>query len=294
MAEPRLMQQTRARLAEIVVGARLRPVSEAGVESLLASIAETGVMKDPVDLRRRKDGSLQLMAGAHRVEAARRLGWDELPAKVWTDVTDDWARLIEIDDNLAGAELCPLDTAVFLAGRKQVYEKLHPETRRDMFRGNQHTGKLAADIMSFATSTAEKFGLTERHIRRLIAIGERISPAELAHLRQAKAPVQLRDLTFLAKLGDPAERAAVVLRLATGNAKSAPAARKSLRVEAGLEAPVKNPGERAYLALAKAWSRAGNAERKRFLRDFHKEVWRAQNAGPPLFPGEPPGEGGEA
>lgn len=291
MAEPRLMQQTRARLDEIVVGARLRPVSEAGVESLLASIAETGVMKDPVDLRRKKDGSLHLMAGAHRVEAARRLGWEDLPAKVWTNVTDDWARLIEIDDNLAGAELCPLDTAVFLAARKQVYEKLHPETRRGV------AGALArwdaSDIVSFASSTAEKFGLSRRHVERLIAIGERISPAELAHLRQAQAPVQLKDLTYLAKLGDPSERADVVLRLGTGNAKSAAAARKSLRVEAGLEAPVKDPEDRAYLALAKAWTRAGATARKRFMRDFHKEIWKAQNAGAPLFKRGSASEGGE-
>lgn len=281
------MQPTRASVAEIVVGPRLRPVSEAGVESLLASIAETGVMKDPVDLRRKKDGSLHLMAGGHRLEAARRLGWADLPAKIWTDVTDDWARLIEIDDNLAGAELSPLDTAVFLAGRKRVYEALHPEARKDVFRGNQHTGKLASDIVSFATSTAEKFGLSKRHVERLIAIGERISPSELAHLRQARAPVQLRDLTYLAKLGDPSERADVVLRLATGNAKSAPAARKSLRVEAGLQPPLMEPHEREYQALVKAWMRAKTRARKRFLRDFHKEVWKAQNAGAPLFPGEP-------
>jgi ParB family chromosome partitioning protein len=292
MAEPRLTQQTRAALAEIVVGPRLRPVSEAGVASLLASIAETGVMKDPVDLRRKKDGSLHLMAGAHRVEAARRLGWEDVPAKIWTDVTDDWARLIEIDDNLAGAELGPLDTAVFLAARKRVYERLHPETRRGV------AGALArwdaSDIVSFASSTAEKFGLSRRHVERLIAIGERISPAELAHLRQAKAPVQLRDLTYLARLGDPVERADVVLRLATGAARSAPAARKSLRVEAGLEAPVKAPEDRAYVALARAWSRAGAAARKRFLREFGQEVWKAQNAGAPLLQRQPSGAGGEA
>jgi hypothetical protein len=57
---------------------------------------------------------------------------------------------------------------------------------------------------------------------------------------------------------------------------------------------VKDPEERAYLALAKAWSRAGTAARKRFLREFRKEVWKAQNAGAPLFPGNRSGEGGGA
>lgn len=51
---------------------RLRPVSESGVESLIASISETGVMKDAIHVRKKKDGSLHLIAGGHRLEAARR------------------------------------------------------------------------------------------------------------------------------------------------------------------------------------------------------------------------------
>ena len=39
-----------------------------------ASIAETGVMKDAIHLRRKKAGVLSLIAGGHRLEAAKRLG----------------------------------------------------------------------------------------------------------------------------------------------------------------------------------------------------------------------------
>src|SRR5690554_3170186 len=114
MAEPRLMKIDRIKVGEILATGRLRPVSEAGVESLMASIAEVGVMKDAVHVRQKKGGQLVLIAGGHRLEAAKRLGWDEIEAKLWADVTDDWARLMEIDDNIAGAELNPLDTALFL------------------------------------------------------------------------------------------------------------------------------------------------------------------------------------
>ena len=120
MAEPRLMKIDRIKVGEILATGRLRPVSEAGVESLMASIAEVGVMKDAVHVRQKKGGQLVLIAGGHRLEAAKRLGWDEIEAKLWADVTDDWARLMEIDDNIAGAELNPLDTALFLAERKRV------------------------------------------------------------------------------------------------------------------------------------------------------------------------------
>ncbi|MBL9057471.1 MAG: DUF935 family protein, partial [Rhodobacteraceae bacterium] len=116
-------------VADIDTRNRLRPVSTAGVESIIASIGEVGVMKDPIHVRRKKGGQLVLIAGGHRLEAAKRLGWIEIEAKVWVDVTDDWSRMMEIDDNLAGAELNPLDTALFLAARKEVYERLHPEAR---------------------------------------------------------------------------------------------------------------------------------------------------------------------
>jgi ParB family chromosome partitioning protein len=123
--EPKLLQIDQVAVADVDASGRLRPVSEAAVESLIQSITELGVMKDAIHVRKRKDGRMVLIAGAHRLEAAKRLGWEVIPAKVWTEVTDDWARLMEVDDNIAGAELNPLDTAVFLATRKAVYEKLH-------------------------------------------------------------------------------------------------------------------------------------------------------------------------
>ncbi len=264
------------KVAEIDARSRLRPVSEAGVASLIASVTETGVMKDAIHVRKKKDGSLVLIAGAHRLEMARRLGWTEIEAKLWADVTDDWARLMEIDDNLAGAEMNALDTAVFLAERKAVYEKLHPETRADAFKGNQYTGKVAADIMSvatFAASTAEKFGLTDRHVRRLIAVGAALHPSEVQQLREAEKPVKLADLQALAKVGNAVERQRVVEMFAAGEAKNIPAARGRYRAEeTGVETPVKDPVDQQLLALKAAWSRAGAAARRRWLQDAGTDV----------------------
>lgn len=272
MKQPTLMQQNRVNVAEIIVRGRLRPVSEAGVESLIASVAETGVMKDAIHVRKKKDGSLHLIAGAHRLEMARRLEWSEIEAKVWTDVTDDWARIMEIDDNLAGAEMNALDTAVFLANRKEVYERLHPQAKATAFKGNRYTGSLAADIMSvasFAITTAEKFGLTDRHVRRLISVGAALHPSEVQQLREAKQPVKLADLQALAKIGDAIERQRVVEIFADGEAKGIAAARSRYSTdERGVEATVKSPEDQQYLTLKSAWTRAGAAARRRFLDDL--------------------------
>lgn len=293
MKSPTLQMTGLVPVAEIQDLNRLRPVSEAGVEALKASIAETGVMKDAIHVRRKKGGVLVLIAGAHRLEAARQLGWTEIEAKVWVDVTDDWSRLMEIDDNLAGAEMGPLDTAVFLAARKAVYERLHPETKRGLAGAlARHSATDIMSVASFAATTAEKFGLSDRHVRRLVEIGTSLSRDELRWLRASKAPIRLTDLQALARIGDDRERSQVCILLSNG-AKSAADAWRSHRLEADGAAPVKDPVEEAFTALSKAWARAPMAAKKRFLMQHRSEVWEAQNKGEPLanFLDEP--EGGD-
>ncbi|WP_241772774.1 ParB N-terminal domain-containing protein [Rhodobacter capsulatus] len=238
------------------------------MQSLLASIAETGVMKDPIHTRKKKDGSLHLIAGGHRLETARRRGTEWIDAWVWTGVTDDWARLMEIDDNLAGAEMNALDTAVFLATRKEVYERIHPQAKAATGAALAAKRWSAADTMSvasFAASTAEKFGMTDRHVRRLIEAGAKLGPDEVAKLRAAPRAVTLKDLTEIAKIGPAPERYDVVARLAEGRAKSAADARRALRLEREGEAPVQDPADQQFLALQAAWNRAGAKARTKFV-----------------------------
>lgn len=56
------------------------------------------------------DGAYQLVIGRHRLEAARRLGWDEIECEV-VDVSDRLARMLEIAENLHRAELTALERA---------------------------------------------------------------------------------------------------------------------------------------------------------------------------------------
>jgi ParB family transcriptional regulator, chromosome partitioning protein len=283
MKAPTLTRVDRVKVADVQSLSRLRSVSEAGVGAIMASIAEIGVMKDAIHVRRRKDGRLVLIAGAHRLEAARRLGWDEVEAKVWSDVTDDWARLMEIDDNLAGAELTPLDTAVFLATRKQVYERLHPETKRGVAGALARWDATDSVSVAFATATAEKFGLNERKVYRLLAAGSRIAADQAAKLRAAPRPVTLKDLLDLSKVADATERYAVIDALAEGRAKSAAEARRTLKADRdGVSPVVKDPVEDAFKALSRLWSRAPMAAKKRFLLEHAREVWEAQNKGAAL------------
>ena len=263
MKKATLMQQDRVRVADIVTLGRLRPVTEAGVESLIASIREIGVMKDAIHVRKKRDGSL------HRHEAARRLGWEEIEAKVWTDVTDDWARLMEIDDNLAGAEMNALDTAVFLATRKAVYERLHPETKAGVAGGLARQGS-ASELSSFADATAEKFNMTARQVQKIVAAGTRLGPDEVAKLRKAPRAVTLKDLIEISKISHPTERYAVVRHLTDGTARSAADARRLIKpADTG---PAKDPVDEAFKAGLTWWKRAPMAARRRWVASCEADL----------------------
>lgn len=261
------------RMADIILGDRLRPVTEAGVEAILASVEEIGRIKDPIHLRKSKKG-LTLMAGGHRHAVYSRLGVEEIEAWVWSGITDDHARLIEIDDNLAGAEMCPLDTAVFLAERKRVYERLHPETRRGGDRKSVafKNQSDAMSVRSFVTATAEKFGLSHRQVFRMVAAGENLG-IDSARLRGCPRPVTLKDLLEIGTVTDPTERYAVVDALREGTAKSAAEARRAWAAkEKGEEPAQKDPVEEAFNALKRAWERAPMAVRRRFVADNFEEL----------------------
>ena len=176
-----------------------------------------------------------------------------------------YSRLMEVDDNIAGAELTALDTAVFLAERKRLYEKLHPEAKQG-FAGAaaRWDATDTMSVASFAAATAEKFGLTDRHVRRMVAAGAALSPQEAQQLREAQKPITLKDLQVISKV-KPAERREIVAQLVVGEAKSAADALKRHQQATG-QAPVKrdlDPVEAAFKALREAWSRAPKSAKQR-------------------------------
>lgn len=241
----------------------MRPVSAAGVATIAASVRELGQLANPVvvrQLRRKGETIWRVLDGVHRLEALRELGWTEVPVRVF-ECSDDQARIMEIDGNPSGAELNPLDTAVFLATRKAVYERLHPETKAG---GAGAVARWDAnDMMSFASATAERFGLSKRHVEGLVAAGTRLGPDEVARLRTAPRQVTLKDLQDISRIGSPVERYDVVNALAEGQAQSASAALKARQTPVG--AADEHPVEDQFKALSKAWTRPGAAARRQFI-----------------------------
>lgn len=191
----------------IVVGDRLRPVDDAWAAMLAENIAQVGVLRQPIEVRQVKD-RLVLIAGGHRLEAVRRLGWETIPALVYTGLTEIEARLAEVDENLVRHELSPLDRATFLAQRKELYEQLHPETRGGVAGGKARHG-AANEIISFAADTAKRVGLTERSIQLAVTIARGLDPAVRAAIAGTVWAKKQADLILLAKAAPEDQRAAL-------------------------------------------------------------------------------------
>lgn len=281
MRKPKLIDEGLIDPVAIDTSNRKRPSSEAAVQSIIASYTSLGIIQHPIAVRRVKHqgGKLRLIAGLHRLEACARLGI-MVPAKTW-DCTDDWAEMLELDDNLAGAELSALDTAIFLADRKRLYEKLHPETKRGVA-GGLARQDLASDMMSFADVTAEKFGLSKRHVQRMVAAGTSLNGEAIRLLRDAPKAVSLTDLQSLAKIGDDSERVEVCSSLSRGDAKSIADAMRAFAVAKGHAAPVQDPVEQAFKDLSKRWLAAPKAAKERFIEehgDAVYDVWLSVHGG---------------
>lgn len=256
-------------LGQIIVGAdRLRGTSEAEVAALVELIAEFG-QTTPILVRRKKSGFV-LVDGLHRLEATRRAGLSEIPVRAYT-MTDDEAQMLEASQNIVGG-LSPLDDAVFLSAWKRAHLRKHPETARGVAGALAKHG-MQGNSSSFAEIVAAKRAITVRQVRKIIAAGDKLDPDGLAHLRRCARPITLKDVETIGKIGDAEERAAVILRLSVGNAKSAAEARRTLAAEnAGVQPPVKDPVDTAFKAMASLWARAPKAAKRRFVEEFANEV----------------------
>jgi ParB-like chromosome segregation protein Spo0J len=106
-------------LTDIRVFRRLRPLEPAIVEALAASMEAEG-LRHPIVVRRAPEG-YHLILGRHRLEAARKLRWQTIPATVFFDMTADQAALAEVEGNLV-SRFAPDEYANFIASREEATE----------------------------------------------------------------------------------------------------------------------------------------------------------------------------
>lgn len=172
---------------KITVKENRRSVSESKISELSESIKELGLL-NPITVEE-KDGKYYLIAGAHRLQAVKKLGYSEIECNVVSFENSLLSELAEIDENLVRNELHYIDRADELSKRKRIYEKLYPETKKGAF--NQHTKVLNANLANskptFVEDTMNKTKESTRSIYRSITRAEKIIP-------EAKQVIKEKDL----------------------------------------------------------------------------------------------------
>lgn len=246
---------------QILVEDRLRSVNPDHAALIAESFRANGQMT-PIEVRRDEDGKFVLVAGAHRLEAAKLAEMDQIAAIV-TDFGRDEARLREIDENLCRRDLTELDRATFLAERKAVWARLNPEAI--VFKNKKSRTNLST-IGTFAEEVAERLGLSRRTIDRAIRRHTALCASAkdiLAHSKWADNGAVLDGLSKLSAQ-DQIKAAEALTReynparnLSAAIAEFAPRPKGAAAAEANQE----------YDRLITAWRKAGRVARKRFI-DF--------------------------
>lgn len=219
------MNIERVSLALLRDSAQPRDLVQANVDMLRASIEQVGLIQPirvrpaGVIVRGLGEQGFQIVAGHHRVAAARALGWTEIDAIVDT-AEHLQAELMEIDENLCRAELTASQRAQAIRRRKQIWEALHPAGIQVAQVGSPEIGygKPPAQEHGFATSTASVSGESKtainRHLARSEAIGDDLERVTGTSLDKGV------ELDALAKLPEP-ERKDLIARAEAGEEVSA-------------------------------------------------------------------------
>jgi N6-adenosine-specific RNA methylase IME4 len=159
---------------------RLRRLRPEVVDKLAESMQLSGQLH-PIILRRRggpEGTGFILVAGRHRYEAAVKLNWESIRAEIREDLDAPQATLIEIDENLARADLSLGERLQHYKARKPLYERLNPQTKHGGAPGKRGGGKKArakgAITASFAQDVASKTGRSIRAVQLDSARAEKL------------------------------------------------------------------------------------------------------------------------
>jgi len=187
----------------ITVSNRLRSVDAAKAKNLSDSIKEVGLLS-PIILHSPTPDILNLVAGAHRIEAAKLIGWNDIDAYIM-EGDELHAQLAEIDENLMRSELTQTQVGEHNKRRREIWAAMKEEEKTG---GNDGSTCLSDGRSSgpqhekgFAQETAESTGQTKQHVNKTISRVEKVCQEARDIIRGTKADTGAF-LDQLAKMGD--------------------------------------------------------------------------------------------
>ena len=201
----------RMKISEIKINPGRRDTQQRNVEELARSIAAVGLM-NPITVTQDN----RLIAGLHRLEAVKLLGWTEIECTV-SDADGLQAELAEIDENFVRAGLSHRELGDLLLRRKELYEAIHPETRQGQRNGQtaKNANSSFLETKSFSQDTAEKLGVSKRTVEQLVQTARDLTPEAKKTIRDAGDKITKGDALKISRLPpDQQAEAAAVLTIA--------------------------------------------------------------------------------
>ncbi|MCX4324374.1 MAG: ParB N-terminal domain-containing protein [Lachnospiraceae bacterium] len=205
------------KISDIRINPGRRDLKQQNVDELARSIGAVGLM-NPITVT--QDNTL--IAGLHRLEAAKLLGWTEIECTV-SDAQGIQAELAEIDENFVRAGLSHRELGDLLLRRKELYEALHPETQQGKRNGQtaKNDNLTFLQAKPFSEDTADKLGVSKRTVERLVQTAANLTPEAKKVIQAADGKISRDAALKISRLPpDQQEEAAAVL------AVSPPAPRK--------------------------------------------------------------------
>jgi site-specific DNA-methyltransferase (adenine-specific) len=201
---------------KVRIGDRKRKLDQTRVAQLAESIGEVGLL-NPITVR--KDG--YLVAGRHRLEACRKLGYIHIQATL-LDGSALHAELAEIDENLIRNDLTVLEQGEHLRRRDEILTEMGARAESGAQPGNANAAKNEGDKLSpsFRTTAAiaAEVGLSERDAQRRKQAANLPEPVRDA-LRDTPTADNQSELLKLSRMPEP-EQQAVVEKIVAGEAKT--------------------------------------------------------------------------
>jgi ParB-like chromosome segregation protein Spo0J len=280
-----------------------REVDPERVKSLAASMSTKIGLRTPITVRRIKEGfgttTLALVAGVHRLEAAKTLGWKHIEAFIMKGTKKTDARMWQLMENLYRAELTPLQRAEHVAELVQLVKDgekgaqvAHPGGQQPHDRGISQAAKILgftreevrrslaiAGISEKAKQKAKKKGLDKNQSALLKIADEKASKAQLAMIdsittsKPRSAPERPTPGRGKQKIKEsigpaPAVKAPSESDAATGEDPSGP---PLVPEEDFPDLPAsldrRDENERLFDSLKAAWDKAPQSVRKRFVTE---------------------------
>jgi len=195
-------------VSEIVVGERMRKIDKSKVDELAMSFRNCGII-NPITL----DINLNLIAGNHRLEAAKKIGWVEIQSQI-LDSDELIRELQEIDENIVRNSLCFISIGEHIAKRERILGSLGKRAQRG---DNKYTIDSKEEIFS-TDDLAEKLGISNRVYRYRRQISNLI-PVVRNALRGTCHAENLVSLVLLSRMEDTIQERVAELATTT-NTKS--------------------------------------------------------------------------